>query len=349
MILIFVVVILTVVFSSSIRPKDSWKDSYISIEQSRSIEGIFVILIFMGHVVRYFGSFNAFDMPYLAVINHLNQAVIAMFLFYSGFGMTQSLKIKGTDYLKKIPFKRFLPLLIKYEIITLIFLTVRLFIGIIPDTNNLLLSFTGWENLGNFGWYVFIMLCLYILFVISFFISHKATSGHKALITGALILTALSILFMLLLCFPGHRGKWFYDTILIFCVGSWYSIFKDKAEAFLDSDLRYIITGFICLALYAVTAYFRDLHFVLHELFLLCFTAAVILITVKINIKSKVLDFFGSLAFPMFMFQGLAFLVFSNLNIQSSPYLFVIITFSVSVIISILFKKISEVFSRKAS
>ena len=112
--------------------------------------------------------------------------------------------------------KRFLPLLIKYEIVTLIYLIVRLFIGDIPDTKNLILSFTGWENLGNFGWYIFVMLCLYILFCISFFISHKAASGRKALITGALILTVLSILFMLLLCFPGQRGKWFYDTILIF-------------------------------------------------------------------------------------------------------------------------------------
>ena len=349
MILLFILDLLLVITSSSVRPKNGWKDSYISIEQSRSVEGIFVILIFMGHVVRYFGSFNALDMPYLAVKDHLDQAVVAMFLFYSGFGMTQSLKKKGTEYIKKIPMKRFLPLLIKYEIVTLIFLTVRLFIGSIPDTKNLILSFTGWENLGNFGWYIFVMLCLYILFGISFFISHKAATGNKALITGALILTALSILFMLLLCFPGHRGKWFYDTILIFCAGSWYSVFKDKAEAFLESGLRYIITCVICLALYAVTAYFRDLHFVLHELFMLCFTAAVILITVKLRIKGKVLDFFGSLAFPMFMFQGLTFLIFSSLNIRSSPYLFVILTFSASVLISFLYKKVSEVFSRKAS
>ena len=348
MILLFLLVLLLVIVSSSVRQKNGWKDSYISISQSHSIEGIFVLLIFMGHVVRYFVSFNALDIPFLAVKEHLDQAVVAMFLFYSGFGMTQSLKKKGADYLNKIPLKRFLPLLIKYEIVTLIFLTVRLFIGNIPDTKNLILSFTGWENLGNFGWYIFVMLCLYILFGISFFISHKAASGRKALITGALILTVLSILFMLLLCYKKKKKKWFYDTILIFCAGSWYSVFKDKAETFLESGLRYTITCVICLILYAVTAYFRDFHFVLHELFMLCFTAAVILITVKISIKGKILDFFGSLAFPMFMFQGLPFIVFSRFNIQSSPYLFVILTFSVSVILSFLYKKISEVFSRKA-
>ena len=344
MFVFFFLVIFLIIFSSSIRHKDGWKDSYTSIEQSHSVEGIFVILIFMGHVVRYFGSFNALDVPYVAVKNHLDQAVVSLFLFYSGFGMTQSLKKNGTVYLKKLPSKRVIPLLIKYDLLVLIYFIVRLFIGGMPDLRHILLSFTGWENLGNFGWYVFILLCLYTLFSISFFISHKTVSGHRALITGVILLTVLSVLFMLLLSFPGQRGRWFYDTILIFCFGSWYSVFKDKCDAFLESHTCYIITCVICMVLYAVSSYFRDLHFIIYELFVFCFTSAVLLITVKISIKSKALDFFGSLAFPMFMLQGLSFQIFTFFNLQAFPYLFFLLTFTVSLLLSIAFNKISGLF-----
>lgn len=350
MILILIFVLLIVIFSSSIRPKDGWKDGYISKEQSRSVEGIFVILIFLGHVVMCFDSYYALDYPYLAVKVHLDQAVVAMFLFYSGFGMMQSLQKKGTDYLKKIPLKRFLPLLIKFEIATVIYLAVRMIIKDIPDKKTLILSFTGWESLGNYGWYIFVMLSLYVLFCLSFFISHKVHTGREALTFGALILTLFSIIFMLLMCSPGNRERWFYDTVIIFCLGAWYSIFKEKAEAFLSSNLRYMVTCIICLAVYVITSFsrvFRDMHYLIHELWMICFTIAVLLITVKISIKSKVLDFFGTLAFPMLMFQGLPFLIFSHLNLQSSPYLFVLLSFTVTVLLSFTFNKISEAFKRK--
>ena len=350
MILILLFVLLIVIFSSSIRHKDGWKDGYISKEQSRSVEGIFVILIFLGHAVTCFNSNNVFDIYYLAVKVHLDQAVVAMFLFYSGFGMMQSLQKKGTDYLKKIPLKRFLPLLIKYQTVVLIYLAVRMILRETLDTKTVILSFIGWESLGNYGWYIFVMLSLYVLFCISFFISHKVDSGREALIFGAVILTLFSIIFMLLMCSPGNRERRFYDTYIIFCLGMWYSIFKEKAEAFLSSNLRYMVTCIICLSVYVVTSFsreFRDLHFFIHELWMICFTIAVLLLTVKISIKSKVLDFFGGLAFPMLMFQRLPFLIFSYLNLQSSPYLFVLLSLAVTVMLSFSFKKLSEAFKRK--
>lgn len=345
MTLFLVIVLLITLASSSIRNKDGWKDSYISKDQSRNIEGIFVILVFLGHVFWNFSYFSPLDVHYLSFWSHLNQAVVAMFIFYSGFGLTQSVKAKGMGYIKALPKKRIFPLIFKYWFSFLIFLLIRFLISNPPDPKTILLAFIGWEDIGN--WFVFILVSLYVIFDLSFFIAFKTGDGRFALLKGAAILTLLSLLFMVLLCFPWHRGKWFYDTVLIFSLGSWYSVAKGKIEHFLESNLRYILTLLVCVLCYILTTVFRDLHFFIHEIWMICFTLLIILITVKIRIKNKFLEFLGNLALPMLLFQFSSFTVFSYYMINTSPLLYVMLTFALTVLLSVLFDKACSYLSHK--
>ncbi len=339
MTLFLAIIVLVILSSLSIRNSDGWRDSYISINQSRNIEGIFVILIFMGHVFWNFNSFTPLDVHYLSFWSHLNQAVVAMFMFYSGFGLTQSVKTKGIGYLKALPKKRIFPLLFKYWISFFIFLMIRFLISNPPDPKTLLPAFIGWEDIGNYGWFVFVIVSLYVIFGLSFFIAFKTGNKRFVLLRGAVVLTALSLLYIVLLRFPGHRGKWVYDTVLIFSLGSWYSVTKEKCECFLESNLRYILALLVCVSCYILTAIFRDLLFLIHEIFMFCFTLIIILITIKIQIKSKILEFFGNLAFPMILFQGSSFAVFTHFKINTSPLLYVVLSFILTVLLSVLFDK----------
>lgn len=46
------------------------------------------------------------------LIKSAGQLIVVMFLFYSGYGVMESVRSKGTAYIKSIPFKRVLSTLV---------------------------------------------------------------------------------------------------------------------------------------------------------------------------------------------------------------------------------------------
>ena len=90
-------------------------------------------------------------------------------MFYSGYGMLESIKSKGMDYVKSIPGKRFAKVLLHMEIAVLLFLLTDFAIGKSYGLKTTLLSFTFWTSIGNSNWYIFIILCLYLIVFSAFF------------------------------------------------------------------------------------------------------------------------------------------------------------------------------------
>ena len=86
---------------------------YMNLENTNSIKGIFVWLIIFCHKSGY-----GIKMKYLyiKILGYFGQKVVSMFLFYSGFGIYESIKKKGKIYIKTIPRKATI-LFIKYQII----------------------------------------------------------------------------------------------------------------------------------------------------------------------------------------------------------------------------------------
>ena len=347
MIIIFCAIIILFLTASSIRPAADWKDGYISVEQSSSIKGLFVLLIFIGHAVKYMDPSGILDDSYLAVRRHLDQAVVVMFLFYSGFGMMESLKKKKADYIRRIPARRILPLVINFEAALVLFLIADFFLKRTPSLKTILAAMTGWEDIGNFSWFFFIIVCLYILFCISFLAALKIKDERKALLTGAVIFTILSAVLMILLHTPGHRARWYYDTLMLFPAGTWYSLLRNKIEKFLDSRGRYIGACALVAALYAVTAVFRGRSFIVFEIWIIMFTAAFILLSVKIRVKSMVFEFFNGLAFQMIILQGLPFLIFDCIGVSDNRYVFVLLSFAITLMLSLAFKAATDVLTGK--
>ena len=342
MIFYFSIIVLIVLLSSSVWKKGQWTDGYLSMEQTNTIKGIFTLLIFLGHTTKFIELNGIIDTSYFAIRNHLDQAVVIMYLFYSGYGMTQSFKKKSIDYLKALPYKKIIPLFINFEISVVPFVVLCFILGYKPNAMSIILSFLGWVSIGNYNWYIFDILVLYILFGLSFAFASKIQNGKAALKTGALILTILSFVMVFLLRFPGHRPIWFYNTIIVFPIGIWFSIFKEKIEKFMDNGFRFFAACAICLLVYINSFLFRDLSFLIYEIWIISATVAMLLILMKIKISSKTLSFFGKLALPMLLLQGLPFVILSNLKISDYPYLFVFISFVVSVALSVLFNKFTK-------
>lgn len=140
-------------------------DNYLSMDTTNMIKGIFIILVFIKHATPY--VINAGWQPegimgdiFYFVNNNVGQWIVAMFLFYSGYGIMESIKRKGKDYVRQIPQKRFLSVLINFDIAVVIFIVVDLLLKKTLTVKQCLLSFTGWESVGNSNWYIFIILLI---------------------------------------------------------------------------------------------------------------------------------------------------------------------------------------------
>jgi len=90
----------------------------------------------------------------------MDQLVVCMFLFYSGYGIMESFKIKE-NYVNQLPKNRIFKTLFNFDFAVLIYMLLYVFfqhkeIGL----KKVLLSFIGWESFGNSNWYIFSIFVL---------------------------------------------------------------------------------------------------------------------------------------------------------------------------------------------
>ena len=136
---------------------------YLSLEYSQAVKGFFILLVFFSHYNSYVSYTLDSDLIYLRVVNSFGQAMVTMFLFYSGFGVMESIRKKGIDYVRKLPRDRILRTWFNFAAAVLLFTGLALVRRIPFTLGQFLLSLTGWESMGNSNWYIFIILCLYLI------------------------------------------------------------------------------------------------------------------------------------------------------------------------------------------
>ena len=86
------------------RPSEFFVE-YMSIDNTNTIKGIFVLLVFISH---FSGYIQISDPLYDVLQQKSGQLIVTCFLFYSGFGIHESLVRKGSKYVLSMPKKRML-------------------------------------------------------------------------------------------------------------------------------------------------------------------------------------------------------------------------------------------------
>lgn len=315
---------------------------YTSKKQTSSINGIFTLLVFLSHVSTYISLNNSLDIPYTAFKEYMLQTVVVPFLFYSGFGIMESIKKGSKDYVKRIPKDRFLKVLFHLDLAVIIFLVINSAFGKNFPLKDILLSFIGYSSVGNSSWYIFAILGLYLIVFISFII---AGNCH---IFGVVLSTALSVAFVYLQ-FILKRDSWCFDTIILFSVGMIFSLIKSPLEKLIiRHDILYIGTLAAAFAVYSFFSSRRAQGFAFYSMWIILFMALVVLLTIKIKIGNKILSFFGSHVFSIYILQRIPMIILSNLGLNTTnKYAFVIICFAVTVGIAVLFDRITDKLDKK--
>lgn len=311
-----------------------YNSEYASKETTLIIKGIFVILVFFRHFSEYITGHNLSVQSFLIITKIIGQLMVGGFLYYSGYGMMESYKMKGIAYINRIPRHNILKLFLNFGCAVVIFLVFDLIIGRYYPLKTILLSFTAWTNIGNSNWYIFACFAAYFEFFITIKLFHNnMCKAFLAMVIGAVAYTFFVLYF---------KEEYWCSTYFCFFLGVFYSWKKDIFEKFIKVNKNYfhiLCVTFICLFLTTVLRYQALLIYIFSSVYFCLF---ITLLTMKVSLYSqnKVLKWLGIHTFSIYILQRIPMIMFSVCIPIESEILFFFLTFLMTCLLSIWFDKI---------
>lgn len=326
--------------------KDKWNESFLSKNTTNAVKGIFIVIVFINHISEYYTQVNAdmsawYDNIFFLPSKACGQLMVVMFLFYSGYGVMESIKKKGKDYINSIPIRRVLNTLLNFDIAVLIFTIVSLMQGMYVTLEQFVLSLTGWESVGNSNWYIFVIVGCYALTYISF----KTNP-----IGGEVTLCFAIVVFAMILSLT--RGTWWYNTMFAYAAGVLFSEHKDTLVVSMKKNYGKwfisICSGMgICLSLYLIfyipfKSSLEQLGALVFNVMSVFFALFVVITTMKVKIGNNILIWLGTNLFPIYIYQRLSMMtlteLYPNTLVVAHPYIFLILCFLITISIAYCYK-----------
>lgn len=261
--------------------------------------------------------------------------MVVMFLVYSGFGIMESFKHKKNDYIKGFVRKRVLKTLVHFDIAVFLFLLLAIALGHEYTSRNYALSWIGWESIGNSNWFIFDIIILYLLsyFGLGLVVRYNLNEKHFLW-----IIFGMSIAFLMFMCKAKPGLVWWYDTILAFPTGMLWSVYKLQLEQKLRNQHVYIITLLITAAVMVITCYLgRNYKEVFRYICSPIFAIFIILVTMRLRLGNRVLNWLGINAFAIYILQRIPMIIASEYELHFNPVLFFAVVMPSTLIIASLF------------
>lgn len=309
-------------------PGQFYKD-YCSPKKSNALKGIFVLIVFVSHF-RAYVPIGAEDQVAVSVVTYLGQLMVVPFLFYSGYGVMESIRKKGISYTKKLPVHRALKTLLHFDIAVLLFLVLNFVLGKQVTLQKFLLSLVCWTSLGNSNWYIFAMVALYLITAVAFLVFRK---NHYAAAALATVLTCVLIVIL-----APHRPAYCYNTILSYCFGMWYSLFREKIErVVMGHEILYFAALAVVLVAYRWVSHRISSPWI-YQGYSILFMILVVLVGMKVTFDNGFLQFLGKHTFSIYILQRLPMILLSEMGLyQGDKVTMFIVSFLLTCVISVVF------------
>lgn len=282
-------------------------NGYISKDRTNAIKGIFILIVFISHIRGYivdagYEYHGIGDMVFQTFFSLIGQLMVVMFLFYSGYGVMESIRRKGEAYVKAMPKHRVLNTLVNFDVAVCVFLVVDLIIGKEVTMQKFLLSLITWDSLGNSNWYIFaIIVCYLVTSIVA-----RITKDEYAVLGGVfavLTVVAIGLYFV--------KESWWYNTLWSYTTGMFYSIFKKKIELIVNR--RYPLV--LVLMLVAFCLFFilplGLMGFKTNTLGII-FSLLIVVLTMRVKIDNCFLRWCGEQLFPLYIYQRIPMMIFAS-------------------------------------
>jgi peptidoglycan/LPS O-acetylase OafA/YrhL len=271
---------------------------YISRDRTQAINGIFAVLILMSHTFGIVDTQQTFlDTLYEPIKVFMGQFVVVTFLFFSGYGIMESILHKK-DYIRSFPKKRLLKLWLQFAAITVVYVILNLALRTGESLFTYLFSFIGLTTIGNGGWFMFAIFVLYVIVILSFFLCRKKPLAG-AILTTALV--ACVIVAELVLGFPSY----YFSTMIFFPLGMLFSFAQKTFIRIVTAN--HWIWGILTLVSTAGFVLLKSLDFgiILYPVWCGFGLLMILLLSLKVKLENPVLVWLGQNAFSIFMLQGI--------------------------------------------
>lgn len=314
----FVVIGLIAVFGVKIKKPGQWHDDFMSLDSSKAILGICSVLIVLHHVSQGLAA----QAGALHCLENIGVGFVGIFFLFSGYGLFKS-KMNKENYLKGFLKKRMPTILIPFYVMTLIFFGYSLIMGAKYEGKELFYSLTGWTLLNSHAWYIVEIALFYLVFFLLFRFIKK---DGIALAIMTVFVAGVTVGSLLL----GHgeywfQGEWWFNTSLVFVLGMLFAKFEKPLVAFLKKFYYLVLAIAVVLevVLYKATmhaletySYWSETDFLpaygdkfrclsVQLPMVIVFVLIVLLVSMKIKFKNKVMDFLGKISLEIYLIHNL--------------------------------------------
>lgn len=317
-------------------------DDYMSPDRTTSIKGVFAFIIVMSHMLQYISVSAPPDRFAQTVIVAIGQLMVAMFFFYSGYGINESCRSKP-GYMKSFFKNRILKTLLHFDMAVVLYILLNVIMGNPRSLKNNLLALTGWVSIGNSNWFVFCTLALYLVTLIAFAIFAKRRRIGIAAVWLLTIALAVGLRAV-------KEDYWWYNTLLCYPLGMvWSEMRRGIEKAMSEKISRWNVTMIVSAAVFAISAvimvsklygwplarYFEwmDLQY-FYMIFACVFCLVVVISQMRLRTHNRVLYWLGVNSFSIYILQRLPMRVMEHFGLTEQPLLFIPVALAATLLIA---------------
>ena len=315
---------------------------YLDKNNTDTIKGFFLILVFLSHITGYYNFNSEYDRLYFAIRNLMGQGIVTFFLFCSGYGIMEAIK-KDISYIYKILKNRFCKTLLHFDIAVTIFLFVNLLLGYNVLFENYIFSLFAWTGIGNSVWYIFCILYLYLITYLIFkiIVQRKGRINYNQAI---LVLFLFCILYVCVI--SKYRELYWYDTIFCYPFGMFYSLYKKQLFDLLCKKKNVLIFAIIISA-FVFLIYNLKSFLIIKFIYNIVFVSIILVLMMYIKCNNRLLMYIGQNLFGFYILQRIPMFVLQDLNLINNKYIYVAIVFLLLFPVNYIFNKIIKAIDLK--
>ena len=329
--LIYIILPIILLYGAGFSKKGSWNDGFLSLSQSKALQGICVLIIVFHHIshkVYINDSLPELIKHSLDPFVNAGYLMTAVFFFFNGYGLYKSY-INKPGYLDHFLVKRLTVPIVAYYLTGYVFLAIRLILGDRPGIKMLLLFLSGIVHCNPYSWYMVILIIFYLVFYLVF----KNAKSEKA---AVIAFTALTLLYMIIgLLTPRNRyfmrGEWWYNSVFMIPLGMILARHEGEVLAhvkrnygkYLLLHLALIVPAFKLSAMALEHfGYFNDvfpygakcklISLLSQMLCVYLLVGLILLLGMKVSIGNRVLSFLGKYTLEIYLIHGIFVEVFDH-------------------------------------
>ena len=320
---------------------------YLNVKSTSGLRGFLALGIIFHHIsplVKTGEEFSNFS--------YMGTYIVSIFFFLSAYGLYVQNESRE-NYLDNFLVKRLSKIIVPFFIISLIYMFYRFVNGQLIDLNFFINLFKQGSTIIYNGWFVDIIILMYIFFYLSFkFFQNKFLS---------IVFNTIFIICYICLAIKLGYNFWWYNSVLAFAIGLIWAKNQNKIDRFLEK-YYFIVIVLVTVLLFVSHRYDILLKYLHREdsysyalaanLDNIIFTIYFIIVFLKkINFSNVYLNLIGRISFELYMIHGLVISMLAKIFVSSrvNDVLFTLFVLIISLILAWTVNKIDKRIIQKVS